>query len=130
MNRAGDWLRQAERDLQAAVVSAAADHHEWTAFQAQQAGEKAVKALVQARHGAARGHSITAILQQLSASLPVPDAMLDAARALDQVYVTARYPNGFAAGAPTDYFTPRTSEELLDHGRRLVAFCRDTISRS
>lgn len=44
-NRASDWFRQAERDLEQAVASARDGLHEWACFAAQQAAEKAVKAL-------------------------------------------------------------------------------------
>ena len=126
MNRAADWLRQAGRDLEAAENAAAAGYHEWTAFGAQQGAEKAVKALIASRHGSARGHSILSILRQ--SGLEVPEPAVEAARELDQVYVTARYPNGFAAGAPADYFSERTSERLLANARSIVDFCRSAIS--
>ena len=109
MNRAADWLGQAEDDLAAAEDSAITSHHEWAAFQAQQGAEKAVKALIQFLHGAVRGHAITEILQLLPPPIIVSPDLLDAARELDKIYVTSRYPNGFArpeaetllqAGAP------------------------------
>jgi HEPN domain-containing protein len=120
--------KQAQLDLEAASDSAATGHHEWAAFQSQQSAEKAVKALVQSLHGSARGHSVTGMLLQLTPGIPVPEDILDAARDLDQVYVTARYPNGFASGTPRDYFTERTSRELIAHGRRILDFCRGQIS--
>lgn len=45
MNRAPDWLRQAEHDLELAGIAARAGRHEWACFAAQQAAEKAVEAL-------------------------------------------------------------------------------------
>jgi len=127
MNRASDWLKQAEEDLGAAEDSAATGHYEWAAFQSQQSAEKAVKALVQFLHGSVRGHSITDILQQLSASVTVPDEILEASRELDKVYVTSRYPNGFVSGAPSDYFTDKDSKGLIAHARSIVEFCRSQI---
>ena len=44
-NRAPDWLRQANRDFERAVDSRHVERHEWACFAAQQAAEKAVKAL-------------------------------------------------------------------------------------
>ncbi|HDL85732.1 MAG TPA: HEPN domain-containing protein, partial [Candidatus Acetothermia bacterium] len=44
-NRALDWLTQAHRDVEQAQDSRAAGRHEWACFAAQQAAEKAVKAL-------------------------------------------------------------------------------------
>lgn len=43
--RAGDWLKQALRDLEQAKDSAQWGRHEWACFAAQQAAEKAVRAL-------------------------------------------------------------------------------------
>jgi HEPN domain-containing protein len=126
MNRAADWLRQAEADLCAAEDSAATGHHEWAAFQSQQSAEKAVKAPVQFLHGFARGHSITDILQQLPASVVAP-TILNASRELDKVYVTARYPNGFISGTPSDYFTEKDSGELIGHARSILEFCRSQV---
>lgn len=127
MDRSADWLKQAEKDLLAASDSAAASHHEWAAFQAQQSGEKAVKALAQLLHGSVRGHSITDVLQQMGPKASPPEAVLDAARELDQVYITARYPNGFASGAPADYFTEKTSRRLIDRAQTILEFCRSQI---
>ncbi len=127
MNRAADWLKQAAEDLQAAEDSRAAGHHEWTAFQAQQSSEKAVKALIQSLHGSVRGHSITEMLRQLPTTLKVPETLLDAARGLDKVYFTARYPNGFASGSPSDYFDEKSSRELLGHARQILDWCRSQI---
>jgi HEPN domain-containing protein len=127
MNRAEDWLKQAEVDLDAAEVSAAHAYHEWAAFQAQQSAEKAVKALVQHVHAAVRGHSIKAILDQLPAPLQAPAALSDAAREPDKVYVTARYPNGFVSGTPSDYFTAKNSEQLIGYARSILEFCRSQM---
>jgi len=128
MNRSQDWLRQAERDLTAAENSAGTGLHAWAAFAAQQSAEKALKGLVQALHGAARGHSLTALVQQLPLAEPIPEALMDAARELDQVYITARYPNGFVSGCPADYFSEGTSKRLLEHARSILEFCRGKIS--
>jgi HEPN domain-containing protein len=124
VNRAIDWLKQAESDLEAARDSAATRHHEWAAFQAQQCGEKAVKAVVQHLHGAVRGHSITAILAQIDPEISVPDRVRQAAQELDQVYVTSRYPNGFVSGSPADYFSETTSRRLIESAESIFEFCR------
>jgi len=127
VNRAADWLKQADNDLKAAEDSARTGHHEWAAFQAQQSAEKAVKALVQSLHGAVRGHAIAEILRRLPASVQVPDSVVDAALALDRVYSAPRYPNAFSAGSPGDYFNERSSREYIDHARRVLEFCRSQI---
>jgi HEPN domain-containing protein len=128
MDRSNDWLKQADRDLAAARNCAAGGFHEWAAFASQQSAEKAAKALAQFRKGSSRGHSITGILNQLMDASKAPDDILNAARELDQVYITARYPNGFAQGSPGDYFSGITSERLLRHANTILEFCRSQIS--
>jgi len=86
-----------------------------------------VKALVEALHGAERGHSVTDLLEGIQVSIRVPEDVLDAARDLDQVYITARYPNGFASGVPADYFTDKTSRRLLAHAKIILEFCRGQV---
>jgi len=60
-NRYRDWLRQAEADLAHARNAREDEDHEWACFAAQQAAEKALKAVVQARGGEPRGHSLTVL---------------------------------------------------------------------
>ena len=127
MNRGADWLKMAERDLGFAEVGAGAGYHEGAAFHAQQSAEKAVKALVQSLHGAVRGHSITEIVRQLPASVSVPEEILNAAQQLDKVYVTSRYPNGFASGSPSDYFDEQDSRELIAYAKEILDWCRSQI---
>jgi HEPN domain-containing protein len=127
VNRAADWLKQAEWDLRAAEDSAAKGHHEWAAFQAQQCAEKAVKALVQSLHGAVRGHGIAEILRQLPAGLKVPEAIFKGAVELDRVYIPTRYPNAFPSGSPRDYYSESSSRELIGYARQTLEFCRSQI---
>lgn len=128
MNRAADWLRQPKRDLGFAETAMATKYYEWAAFGAQQSAEKAVKALIQSLHGSARGHSIMEMLRQLPVPVQVPRKTLAGAQALDQVYVTSRYPNGFASGSPSEYFSEEVARELVEHARAILEFCRSQIS--
>jgi HEPN domain-containing protein len=128
VNRAADWLKQAERDLGLAEAAMATKYYEWAAFGAQQSAEKAVKALIQSLHGSARGHSITEMLRRLPATVQVPKPVLAGAQGLDQIYVTSRYPNGFASGAPSEYFNEEGSRDLVQYARTILEFCRSQIS--
>jgi HEPN domain-containing protein len=102
--------------------------YEWTCFSAQQAAEKAIKALYQESNELAWGHSVRALLENLPASIDVSDALVDAAKVLDKFYILARYPNGFASGAPTDYFTEHEATEAMEHARAIVGFCHDHLA--
>ncbi|MBI4473151.1 MAG: HEPN domain-containing protein [Acidobacteria bacterium] len=130
-NRAPDWLRQAEADLEHAESAIESEDFEWSCFAAQQGAEKALKALYYHLHGDPWGHSLLALMQALPEPLraSVTDELLDAARALDKHYIPTRYPNGFAEGAPMDYYTKRDAEESLNHAKSILTFCQSEIRK-
>lgn len=122
-SRAADWLRQAGRDLEHARHAAADGDHEWACFAAQQAAEKAVKALHQRAHQEAWGHVVHQLLASLPQGLAVPPALVDAGRRLDRHYIPARYPNGFAAGVPGDFYTHDDAAQAVGDAEAIFAFC-------
>jgi len=126
-NRHKDWLRQAEADLRHARNSVEAGDFEWACFAAQQAAEKALKAAVQGLGGEPWGHSVTVLLGGLAERKTVPAALMDAARRLDKHYIPTRYPNGFDAGAPTDYYTAAEARAAIEDASGLLEFCRDAL---
>jgi HEPN domain-containing protein len=131
-NRARDWLRQADADIRHARSALELGDYVWSCFAAQQGAEKAVKALMLELHGDPWGHSVLALLQGLPEpqQTAVGPELLDAARALDKHYIPARYPNGFAQGAPIDYYTRRDAEDAVAHGESILSFCRSAIRGS
>ena len=128
-DRSSDWLRQAGADLEHAELSAREGDNEWSCFAAQQAAEKAIKAVFLHCHGDPWGHSLLALLQSLPEEIlkSLPPALLDSAKALDKDYIQTRYPNGFASGAPMDYFTERDALESIAHAKSILEFCRAQI---
>lgn len=62
-NRQRDWFRQAEADFRHAGHARDHAHHEWACFAAQQAAEKALKAVLVSRGQDAWGHTVTALLE-------------------------------------------------------------------
>jgi HEPN domain-containing protein len=126
-DRSRDWMTQAERDLRHARNARDDGDHEWACFAAQQASEKAVKALALRLGGEPWGHSVTALLQALPAAHRPVDALLDQAKALDKHYVQPRYPNGFDSGAPGDYYTRAEADAAVAHAETIIAYCRDRM---
>jgi HEPN domain-containing protein len=127
--RWADWMRQAEADLVHARHALDDRHFEWACFAAQQSAEKAAKALHLSLGQEAWGHSVTELLDALSAEVPVDDALLDRARALDKLYIPSRYPNGLPAGAPVDFFTAGEAERSVRDAEAILAFCRGKLPR-
>ncbi|MBI2963849.1 MAG: HEPN domain-containing protein [Deltaproteobacteria bacterium] len=129
MNRSLDWWEQALRDLRHAENALRDGDHEWAAFAAQQAGEKALKALILQRGGEPWGHSLTALVEALPADAPPTPAIPDVARRLDKHYVPTRYPNGFASGYPGKLYTAGEAQAAIEDARQLVEFCRSHLPR-
>ena len=123
MNRWRDWWSQAQRDLEAAEASLKAGFYEWAAFQAQQAAEKALKALVQFRGGQAWGHSLTRLAEELEA----PEEVLQACQKLDLLYIPTRYPNGLPEGYPGEFFGESQAKEVISFAEKVIGWVRNSL---
>ena len=130
-NRAPDWLRQAEKDLKHAHSAMESEDYEWCCFACQQGAEKALKALFYHLHGDPWGHSLLSLFRGLPETVQaaVTEELLDSAKSLDKHYIPARYPNGFAQGAPADYYTKRDAENSLNHAESILAFSQSEIRK-
>ncbi len=127
-NRAPDWFAQAERDLEQARDSLAAERHEWACFAAHQAAEKAIKALHLRLGQEAWGHVAATLLRELPASAPVPSELIDQARVLDNYYIPTRYPNGHPAGAPFEHYGPLQGETAVNYAREIIEWIRVQVA--
>lgn len=125
-NRARDWLAQAERDLEQAVDSQSAGRHEWACFAAQQAAEKAVKAMHLAHGQEGWGHVVARLLRELPVA--IEQHLIDRARVLDNHYVATRYANGHTEGAPYEHYGPLQSEDAIAHARAILERARDEVA--
>lgn len=129
MNRSQDWLDQAERDLCRARIDMQYAYWEWACFTAQQAAEKAVKALLMSRGHTVWGHAITPMLRLLE-GLEVPVKLIEGAQLLDAHYILARYPNGFTEGKPADYYNEQKAQEAVRAADEIICFCKAHLHRS
>jgi HEPN domain-containing protein len=126
--RSEDWIKQAVRDLKAAEDMARSGSFEWSCFAAQQAAEKAVKAVFQKLNAAAWGHSLLDLMKVLSKKTTVSEDLLNCGRALDRYYLPTRYPNSFESGSPYEYFTRKDAEDALVYSRRIIEFCKGLLA--
>ena len=127
-DRSGDWLRQSFRDMEQANDSRSADRHEWACFAAQQAAEKAVKALHLHLGQEAWGHVVRKLIEELPPSVAVPTALLDKARVLDSFYLPTRYANGHPEGSPFEHYGSIQSEEAIKYAGEVIEFCRSQMA--
>ena len=127
-NRSEDWFKQARKDLEQAGESRDAGRHEWACFAAQQAAEKAVKALHLFHSQEAWGHVVARLLQELPAGVSVPQELLDKAKVLDNSYIPARYPDSHPAGAPFEHYGPIQSREMIAYAGEIVTFVSNQMA--
>lgn len=71
-DRSRDWFEQAERDLGHARDAHRSGTYEWACFAAQQAAEKAVKALHLSRGQEVWGHAVARLLAELPEETEAP----------------------------------------------------------
>lgn len=127
-NRGRDWFNQAARDLEQAEDSQQAGRHEWACFAAQQAAEKAVKALHLHSGQEAWGHVIAHLLRELPEPIAVPEHLVEKGRVLDNFYIPPRYPNSHPQGAPFEHYGPLQSEEAIRYAREILGFVRSQMA--
>ncbi len=121
--RSADWMRQAIRNLSSARSQRDGGFYEWACFVAQQAGEKALKAVYQWRGAEAWGHSLHDLLRGLHEGKNVPDQVAGSALALDKLYVLSRHPNGWPSGSPGESLAKKDADAAISDSERIVQFC-------
>ncbi len=119
VRRHEDWMRQARRKLESGRWDLEGRFYEDACFSAQQAAELAAKAWLESQGRREMGHSVLQLLEKGGA---VPLDVQHAARVLDGYYIPPRYVNGFAAGAPMDYYDAETASAALNHAERIIRF--------
>ncbi len=127
-DRAADWLKQSAHDLGHARHALDAGDYDWACFAAHQAAEKAVKAVILSMNGEGWGHAITRLLKDIGERFPVTDDLIQAAQRLDKHYIPTRYPNGFDAGAPFDYYTEAEAQQAIRDAQRIYDVAEQSLS--
>lgn len=123
------WLAQAQFDLAAARQSAKGESYEWACFQAQQAGEKALKAFL-VFHGKREilTHSVYELLN-IASKIDRKANELAQARHLDHYYITTRYPGGLPAEVPHDYFKKEDAEECIKYASAILRWVAERLQK-
>lgn len=116
------WLDSAEHELEFARYSERGGYYAHVCSSAQQAAEKAVKAVHYAAGArGVLGHSVRALIERLDPPIPVLQALTEDARTLDLYYVPTRYPNGLQESTPAEAFSAAQAAGALACAARLVA---------
>ncbi len=121
-------MDQAWGDLEHARSDLASGFYDWACFSAQQAAEKAVKAVLQRLGLEAWGHSVADLLAELGSHHAVPSGLQEAALELDKAYIASRYPDVHQSGSPRRRYTRREAERMVGYADEVVRFCAGLLS--
>ncbi|GIW24936.1 HEPN domain-containing protein [Meiothermus sp.] len=115
------WLRQARDDLEAARALEAVGKYAQAAFFAQQAGEKALKAVWLALDADPWGHSLGRLVREMPGDAKGAFApLLDNALALDKLYIPTRYPDALAELTPAEAYTQAEARAALAQAEAIL----------
>ncbi len=129
MERSEDWMDEAEGDIEHARSDLERGFYNWACFSAQQAAEKAAKALFQKMGAEAWGHSVADLLEELSGKYPVSEELMNAALELDKAYIPTRYPNAHPSGSPRSRYTKEEARRLIEYAEGIFRFCSGVLSQ-
>ncbi|MCS7221924.1 MAG: HEPN domain-containing protein [Anaerolineae bacterium] len=127
-NCSRDWFNQGLRDLEQAEDFAQAGRHEWACFAAQQAAEKAVKALHLHFGQESWGHVVVQLLHELPILVVVPPDLAEKRGVLDNFYIPTRYANSHPVRAPYEHYRLLQSRETIQYACEIVEFVRLQIA--
>lgn len=116
------WLKQAEADLKAAKDSLDDGNHEWSCFQSQQSGEKALKScLYEKGYTSIITHSLKELTRECSKLSESFKTISKDARNLDMFYIPTRYPDGIGGNlAPTEFYEREDAEKCISYAESIL----------
>lgn len=129
MERSRDWLDDARSDLEHSRSDLAGGYYNWACFSAQQAAEKAIKAVFHRMGAEAWGHSVADLLVALRERHDVAPEIIDQALELDKAYIPTRYPNAHPSGSARSRYTKTEAARLIGHAEQILTFCSDLLSK-
>ena len=124
MRRYLDWLREAEDDLLAARELLELGRYSKACFFAQQAAEKALKAMLIYKAGVFEiTHSVVRLLEvALEHGIEVPGELFERAEALDSLYIPTRHPNAWPYGPPHIHYDEEDARRAIGDAEAILKF--------
>lgn len=133
-SEADRWIATAEDDLDTARLLRDSGKYAHACFHAQQAGEKAVKALWYSLGQFPWGHSAQKLIQDLksvdaSAFEAIADLTIEAA-VLDRFYIPTRYPNALPDLTPAQAYFREDADTAIEKAKILLQAAKEFLAGS
>jgi HEPN domain-containing protein len=126
------WLTTAEDDIDSAVILKENGKFAHSCFHAQQAGEKALKAVWYFADADPWGHSIKKLIEDLNhVDLKLYQSLESYTRmgmVLDRFYIPTRYPNGLPDITPDVAFTNEDADTCITYSRKIIDEVRSILN--
>jgi HEPN domain-containing protein len=128
------WLKTGEDDLDAAVVLRENGKFPQSCFYAQQAAEKALKAIWYYGDADPWGHSVRKLIEDLeNVDLRLYERLkilLRSGTVLDRFYIPTRYPNGLPELTPAEAYLEEDAEECIHQANQILGAVKSLLPRS
>ena len=125
------WLTAADDDLDSAIILREKRKFAHACFHAQQAGEKALKALWYFADADPWGHSIKKLIDDLEfVDLKFHESIKEYTRlgmVLDRFYIPTRYPNGLPDITPDVAFSDEDAAICISHSKTILESVRSEL---
>ena len=113
-----NWLNEAEWDLETAEILKEKERYNSSAFYAQQAVEKLLKAVLMFKNEAPWGHSARELLIRLNQITEIDlSNLIHNAIELDHHYIPSRYPNAHPNSAPHEVYDKIIAENAINNAK-------------
>lgn len=126
------WLRQALQDLDDVKFTLNGDRYHLACYLAQQAAEKALKAILYAKGAEiVFGHSVAELAIKAGKYCKGLETARKRLALLDKYYIPTRYPNGLPGGIPAEAFDKDDGKKALmiaTEALQLVKECMDALA--
>ena len=112
------WFERAKKDFKAATNSLNSGDYEWTAFQAQQATEKSLKALYIKKHkNFIKIHDLVFLARKVNA----PKEILVLCSKINPSYLDTRYPD------LTKSYNQEDAKEILNYAEKVLEWIEKNL---
>ncbi|MCS6953684.1 MAG: HEPN domain-containing protein [Bryobacterales bacterium] len=128
--QAARWLRQARYDLEQAQRLLEQQVYAYSAFLAEQAAQKALKAFLISRgRRSVMIHSVAELAREAARFDVEFSALIDRGRRLDRHYLTSRYPDALPDPViPAEAYAREDAEEAVEAARAIVGLAAGRVS--